>query len=379
MISYGRVVEIAAQYNDAAGSRISEFAELQIARNAIHEVWSAREWPWHKANHSITLIPSYSTGTINLTEGSANVVGVGTTWSTSWPMPALLRGPNGQPFFVTFINSTTTLTMADAYVGTSVIGQSYNLGFPAYPVPSDFGSTSDPIQSGILFRARPGDYAEWFDLTHTLSHSGPIEMYAFKEGDGLLEPAKMFLYPTPAQAAIARMAYRAKVPDLYRYAEGTASVANGSPTVTGIDTFWTKMGFAAGGAVISFPDVRTDAFGTISSAGADGTITLSANWSGPTVPAGSAYHISTRVKMPDVMLAPLTSLVQEKVALSRGWSNSAQAARASYDQLLHQIERTMYLPQDAVSMRLPTCLQGALRGGRRHVVPGPPTTIIVES
>lgn len=69
----------------------------------------------------------YSTGTVSVTNGSKTVTGSGTTWNTLVDAGMLLQLGNGRVYPVASINSTTSLTLRDAYEGSTASGQSYTL------------------------------------------------------------------------------------------------------------------------------------------------------------------------------------------------------------------------------------------------------------
>lgn len=68
----------------------------------------------------------YRSGTINVTNGSASVVGVLTTWTNQVLAGDLLIGPDGKSYEVAADPaSNTALTISPAYAGTTATGQSY--------------------------------------------------------------------------------------------------------------------------------------------------------------------------------------------------------------------------------------------------------------
>lgn len=69
----------------------------------------------------------YKVGTINVTNNSATVTGVGTAW-----VGAVLRGegvvmPNGVLYEIDLVNSGTSITLARPYTGPTASGQSYSI------------------------------------------------------------------------------------------------------------------------------------------------------------------------------------------------------------------------------------------------------------
>lgn len=380
MLPFGRVVGIAESYDDGASSSLAAFHHVKVAKRAVHELWTARDWSWLYDEFTVTTVAPYSTGTIAFTQNSATITGTGTAWSTSWPTPIILTGNDGQPWFVSAILSPTSATLEKEWPYANASAQSYRFSFPACSLPTDFGQMSDPIQAAVLFQGRPASYSEWYELTQMLRYTGQLQVYAFKDGDGITEPPKLMLFPAPSAVSVIRASYRAKAPVLRYHTKGdVTTLSAGGTTVTGSGTIWTKLGYSAVGQIIEFPSLETDAYGEVSAAPGDTSLTIPA-WGGPAIAEATGYRLSTPLRIPTEFEEALTLLIDESVAVQRGFSNSAAIARGAYEKLLNQLQMRHQTPIDAQRVLLPSALQGALPGAmRRNIAPGPPVTVIVES
>lgn len=78
----------------------------------------------------------YSTGTVKVTQGSKTVTGSGTTWNTLVDAGMLFHIGTERVYVVASIDSTTQITLRDAYEGSSGEGKSYTLN-PVWTVGSD--------------------------------------------------------------------------------------------------------------------------------------------------------------------------------------------------------------------------------------------------
>lgn len=67
----------------------------------------------------------YRTGTISVTAASTAVTGAGTAWIANAAPGESLQAPDGRFYEIASINSDTSLTLASAYTGTTLSGQSY--------------------------------------------------------------------------------------------------------------------------------------------------------------------------------------------------------------------------------------------------------------
>ena len=79
-----------------------------------------------------------------------------------------------------------------------------------------------------------------------------------------------------------------------QYLTGTASVTNGSPTVTGTNTLWLANVTASGSFTVAGDGVMYD----VASVDSDTQVTLSVNYAGATA-AGAVYAIGTGFTVPD--------------------------------------------------------------------------------
>lgn len=83
----------------------------------------------------------YSTGTVKVEQGSKTVKGTGTTWNTLVDAGMLFHIGAGRVYVVDTINSTTELTLRDAYEGTTGEGKTYSLN-PVWTI-----GGSDPYEA----------------------------------------------------------------------------------------------------------------------------------------------------------------------------------------------------------------------------------------
>lgn len=88
---------------------------------------------------------SYTTGTVSLTNGSKTVTGSGTTWNTLVDAGMILRRGNERGYVVASIDSTTQLTLRDAYEGATGAGITYSLD-PLYKI-----TAADPYESSEFY------------------------------------------------------------------------------------------------------------------------------------------------------------------------------------------------------------------------------------
>jgi len=69
----------------------------------------------------------YRTGTISLTNGSAAITGTGTDFISGAAIGECVQAPDGKLYEISTINSATSLTLAQVYLGSTASGQSYSI------------------------------------------------------------------------------------------------------------------------------------------------------------------------------------------------------------------------------------------------------------
>src|SRR5688500_18133667 len=119
---------------EASGQYFLDIA-LMAAEETLADFYS-HDWPFNVGEAGITTIAPYTTGTIAAVNGSTTITATGTTWNTSWPVPAIIRpAEGGEPFVVTAFNSTTGLTIDRAWPFDSDASMTYSVEFPSYTIP----------------------------------------------------------------------------------------------------------------------------------------------------------------------------------------------------------------------------------------------------
>lgn len=140
-----------------------------------------------------TLDAPYETGTVSVTKGSTSVTGSGTNWTSSYE-DWWFYGPDGRLYSISAIGGTTSLTLAEAYVGDTESGASYKLTPLFYDLPSDLLQLVD-----ISYKQTPLTGVPLRNL-QTLIGFGTPAYYALK-GD------KVLFYPFPDEAMQVTLLY----------------------------------------------------------------------------------------------------------------------------------------------------------------------------
>lgn len=92
-----------------------------------------------------------TTGTVSITNGSVDVVGVGTNWVASYP--GLEINIDGLSYPVKSVNSKTSMTLVHPFSGATVSGKAYTI-VPVHP------GTNTAVQSMNKLMDTVNDYIE---------------------------------------------------------------------------------------------------------------------------------------------------------------------------------------------------------------------------
>ena len=124
------------QVRDATGAKAD--AMILAAINAgLRMIGRERQWAWFQTHGVLTLQAPYSTGTITLTNGSANVELAGGTWPTWAASGKILY--NGKWMRIASKTDNDTLVLTAAWADATVSGAAYVLYRDEYTLAADCG------------------------------------------------------------------------------------------------------------------------------------------------------------------------------------------------------------------------------------------------
>ena len=108
------------------------------------DIPSKFEWDWLHKVGAVSLVAKYSTGSVTVVNGSASVVGAGTTWTTS--MTGMkFTVPSTNELYTFAYTTATSGSITPSYVGADGSGLSYILFQDTYTLAFDFSKpTTEP-------------------------------------------------------------------------------------------------------------------------------------------------------------------------------------------------------------------------------------------
>ncbi len=96
--------------------------------NSTSDAWVTVGGPEHS-----TLVSTYTTGTVAVTNANAVITGTTTVWSTNVTTADVFLGPDGEYYGITSVDSDTQITLDRIYDGVTANGQSYTVYLDGHP------------------------------------------------------------------------------------------------------------------------------------------------------------------------------------------------------------------------------------------------------
>ena len=114
------------------------------------QVYQNYLWPWTQASANIQVQPLYTAGTVSITDQTAALVGVATSWQTTWKYKKISLGANVDHSILSFGSATTATLKQTVNLGYDISGGSYTIYQDTYALPAD----CEP--GGIVCIVNPG-------------------------------------------------------------------------------------------------------------------------------------------------------------------------------------------------------------------------------
>ena len=185
-------------------------------------------WPWNYAETNILVPPAYTTGLIDVTNGTNVITGtIGSlpVWDVTWYGRRIRFANSNLDYIVqTIVNPTTILLAQPVNLGASIVGGSYTLYQDTYTYPTDYILGSDVAMLQPVVRGRipkiPRYKFEMIMNSGMRSFSTNIQMFYCDHGEDLTSgttTSRLYRFrmgPPPGGPAELRICYHQMAPDL---------------------------------------------------------------------------------------------------------------------------------------------------------------------
>lgn len=114
-------------------NRMKDAVNMKYEDVAVH-----KKWQWLMAEDAVSIIGVYTTGTVTVTQGSASVTGVSTTWTDDSIDTTYKFKVDGydEIYDISTVGSNTSITLADTYKGDDATSVAYRIWKDVYELPN---------------------------------------------------------------------------------------------------------------------------------------------------------------------------------------------------------------------------------------------------
>ncbi len=166
------------------------------------------DWPFYRKTHYFNLTAPYTTGTVNVAEGSTTVTGAGSAdFSAGMAGQLFYTGSDGGRAYqiASVAASANTLTLQSAYLGDDADGVTYAIRYVKYSLPTRHRRTTwMRLEDDNDFRLHDGlDGWQHEVMTTRVTTSTPVDCWIETESDA----AGYYIADAPSEAKQVRAVY----------------------------------------------------------------------------------------------------------------------------------------------------------------------------
>lgn len=206
-------ISTAVQRN--AAGKITQAEADAFIQTSFSQIWESHDWHARKVDALVALVADYSTGTLTATQGSATLVGSGTTWTSAMVDRWIRIGSANELYRIATYVDATHLTIESPTGGTgwqaaTTAGASYVLFQHVFKLAADVEQILLPTREYALHETT----REQIDAIDPQRLStGTTMAWAPRElaSDGAYQ---IELWPRPNIAGVMRVPYLKKAPTL---------------------------------------------------------------------------------------------------------------------------------------------------------------------
>lgn len=220
--------QVIAEVQRKPGLGRVSLGEIMDAIQTASKDLGNQPWPWNYAETNILVPPAYSTGLIDVTDGTnvvTGTVGALPTWNVGWYGRRIRFASSNLDYIVqTIVNPTTILLAQPVNLGQNIAGGSYTIYQDTFVYPTDYILGSDVALLQPLVRTRIPKVPRYkFEIVMNAglrSFSTNIQMFYCDQGEDLtsgLTNSRLYRFrlgPPPSSAAELRLCYHQMAPDL---------------------------------------------------------------------------------------------------------------------------------------------------------------------
>jgi len=185
-------------YDQCRNRGVPFFGPYSKLNAVMWRILKAAQWSFMESSGTLVSVEAYNTGTVSVTNGSADITGDTTVWTDAMTGRKICIDGGTVEYTFTYVNGTSG-TLDRNYEGETGSGLAYIIAQDVYPLASDFGEMlvlRDASNNKFLPEWMPEQHEEYYQA---LSASGVPEQYALfgEDSNGCQQ---LRFWPAPGSA-----------------------------------------------------------------------------------------------------------------------------------------------------------------------------------
>lgn len=189
----------------------SDIAKRYINRS-LHDMHIDSDFPWAIRRDTLLTHPTYTTGTVDITQGESTVTGTGTRWSDANAFAQANARASGKitingtdVYGIVSVSSLTVLSLASLFVAATVDDSTYTYYEDEYALASDFWQPVDKRQFTDALAIEligPREFYRRYPRNSTLGTPKVATLIELGPSGSVTPRPRIILHPVPSSAML---------------------------------------------------------------------------------------------------------------------------------------------------------------------------------
>lgn len=199
-------------HSSPASETTKRRAILQYINNSYQEIVFSHNWRWMYASYDISMFAPYETGSVNVTNNSATITGVGTVFSSNYLRAQFSLKSKNIVYNVLSISSPTSLTLQTKYAEDDETEVSFQLALASYKLPTEADQIKIMAIDNINLRLIPlGEEDFAIMKSKDPSRLGTPRYYSLKKRETDDDAQYVEVYPAPDKDYNVHLTYSVRI------------------------------------------------------------------------------------------------------------------------------------------------------------------------
>lgn len=134
------IIAKVAHFTNIDTTEATQVCQDHIDTIQDNDICGAYDFSFLKDYSEITTAPTYTTGTVSITQDSTSATGSGTSWLTATHTGRIIKFNSDSEYYeiTAIVDGTQVMTLSSAYIGDTDTDATYNMYKIYYDLPTDF-------------------------------------------------------------------------------------------------------------------------------------------------------------------------------------------------------------------------------------------------